>query len=188
MACSQWRAKSDRVPFLHVDHPAFRNGGHKLSSSQVSQIETAFCTATDLLALSDVPGTLSQQEFIHVIHEAFKANSNDFGEAAAVEWAAGFTIPKGAVQRDTDALLRHELNVGKFINEKRLYSASSRFSVERITETLGEKGGTQLSDPLDIIRLHRLAGGIQIPTAPSFQPMPTPPPLRQKYVAVHPAS
>eukprot|EP01034_Spumella_vulgaris_P030502 gene30502-37730_t len=104
------------------------------------QIEAAFGTATDLMALSDDPSTLSRQDFTRVLYEAFKANSNDFGEAAAVKWAAGFTIPLKAVQQDTDALLRH-----------------------------------------------KLANGIEIPTAPTFKNMSTPPPLRQKYVAVHPA-
>eukprot|EP01034_Spumella_vulgaris_P045628 gene45628-56854_t len=48
-------------------------------------------------------------------------------------------------------------------------------------------GGSQLSDHQDIIRLHRLTYGMEIPTTPEWVNLPTPPPLRQKYVAVHPA-
>eukprot|EP01034_Spumella_vulgaris_P043017 gene43017-53381_t len=49
------------------------------------------------------------------------------------------------------------------------------------------KHDTEEFDHQDIIRLHRLTYGMEIPTTPEWINLPTPPPLRQKYVAVHPA-
>jgi hypothetical protein len=139
------------------------------------------------MALAGSSNGPSLEDFLSLIHSAFITMNNDYRERAAVEWAEGFTIPIEAVTKDTESLVAFDLNVHNFINNKRISTSSSRFSIKRIWQTLGSKAGSQLSDPHDLDRLLRLAGGIIIPTAPSFVPLSTPPPLRQKYVAVHPA-
>jgi hypothetical protein len=154
---------------------------------ELLQIQNAYQTAVSFMKLTESTNTLSLDHYLKLIHGAFVTMSNDFGERAAVEWADGFTIPDTAVSQDTSDLLSCNLDIEKFIFKKREATAASRFSKERIREALGTKGGAQLKDPRDLDRLFRLAEGIIISTAPSFEPLGTPPPLRHKYVAVHPA-
>jgi hypothetical protein len=161
---------------LSAAHSVFQQGPHPLLPQELSQLSDAYQLVSDMAGLLEAPSVPSVTSFLDILFDAFVAMDESFRERSAVEWADGFTIPVEAVSQDTADLLRHSLNVKNFIKEKRSSTSPHRLSIERITEVLGPQGGAQLTDPMDLVRIHNLTRGMQIPTAPDFKPLSSPPP------------
>ena len=121
-----------------------------------------------------------------LLTEAHKLACENYGAAAAVEWAGDFTFDHSLLRRDQAQFLATGGSLPDLARMRQREKYTQRLSVDRIRATFGPLGhaATCLSQ-LDYDRLISLAvHGVRIFTAPSFSPCPSPAPLRARYIQV----
>lgn len=120
-----------------------------LTSDDISKVKSIVEMLKDYL-FTEVDWTRVEA----IVIRAYEDNDKNFSIREAVEWGAGFTIPRGVVEEDEALLASFGGNLEAMAEDRLQRGLCNRLNHERVNNLL--------SDNPEIERLHRLVDGMEI--------------------------
>ena len=150
-------------------------------------LSTTVAQANACIRLMPAAQSISTAAALAFLQEAQRVASDDYGAAAAIQWAEDFQFDPALLRRDLHEFRAAHHDLSTLARRRQCDRAPRRLSVTRIHQTFGPLGpsGVGLSHQ-DFNRLLHIAEfGVTVFTPPQFTPCATPAPLRQRYQEVH---
>lgn len=130
-----------------------------------------------------LPGTEGDPELlVEVIREAIRASDDEYGEAAAVQWADGYTFPLEMVESDVRCFRAAQLDFTAMVRRRLKLLESTRLNPSRVE-------GLLAGNPERRLLMELATEGMYVPLPDDFAPngREEPAPLRASYMKVHQA-
>lgn len=160
-----------------------------LSAQDRAEISSAAQSAQSLLSSLFPDAATDTPDVLPFLEEAHRYASETFAEAAATRWGGNYVFPPDTLARDLAEFHSHGRSLPAVARARRAAQISTGFSSSRVVSSFGPDGRLHPAlSPEDFQRLLRLATvGVEIPRPARFVPVPTPAPLRPKYLKVQSA-